>query len=307
MTGERNVSPDLTGAALDIGGTKIVAARFESGSEVARLNRPTDRGMSGRGLIETCRDLLTQVEADSESPLGVAATGRVAASGLWSAVNAGTLPHIENLPLAEALASGLGRPVFVLNDAAAAAWVEARHGAAADAASMIYVTVSTGVGGGFVLNNTLLTSESGLAGHVGFMSARSSNLPCGSGRVGTIESIASGTAIAARAKATGHPVTAREVFESWRRGESWAESLVHDSARTIADLGSSLRASLGLDCMVLGGSVGLSEGYGKLVDHFLAKEPPLFRIETALATFQHDSPLLGALLFATEQSKARNQ
>ncbi|RLQ85298.1 ROK family protein [Notoacmeibacter ruber] len=303
MNSDRTLPARLSGAALDIGGTKIAAVRFENGEVAERLTEPTNRAMSGTDLVRSCEQLLLRLDAEPEGPLGVAATGRVTNSGLWSAVNTGTLPNIENLPLAEMLSGALARPVHVLNDAAAAAWAEARWGAAAEAASMVYVTISTGVGGGFVFGGTLLRSENGLAGHVGFMSARESDQICGCGRFGTVESVASGLAIAERAKALGHPVTTKEVFEQWRAGTPWAEELVHDSARTIADLGASLRAGLGLDCMVLGGSVGLSGGYHDLVASYLASEPSMFRIKTAIAAFRHDSPLIGALLFAEERPK----
>ncbi len=290
----------LTGAALDIGGTKIAAARFEDGVAVERATEATDRALSGTALISSCRALLARIGADTEAPLGVAATGRVTTSGLWSAVNSGTLPNIVDLPLAESLGKDFSH-IAVLNDAAAAAWAEAHHGAAAGIASMVYVTVSTGVGGGFVLGNRLLQSENGLAGHVGFMSARDSETLCGCGRVGTIEAVASGTGIAQSAKAAGYPVSTKEVFDAWRQGELWAESIVRGSARTIADLAASLRSGLGLDSMVLGGSVGLAQGYCELVAEYLDREPKMFRMTVAPAVFGQDSPLIGALLFAADQ------
>ncbi len=191
-------------------------------------------------------------------------------------------------------------PATCLNDAAAAALAEARLGAGRGLRNFGYLTVSTGVGGGFVLGGHLLESRSGLAGHVGFTTAPSAGEPCGSGRRGTVESVAGGRAMAEAARKAGQEADARTICDAAHRGEAWAQGIVTLSARAIATLIADLTAILGLDGMALGGSIGLSEGYIDKVREALAEEPALFRVPVTPATLGADAPLFGALLRTVE-------
>ncbi|MEZ5864729.1 MAG: ROK family protein [Geminicoccaceae bacterium] len=182
------------------------------------------------------------------------------------------------------------------NDAAAATFAEAHFGAGRGSRHFAYLTVSTGVGGGIVLDGRLLQSRNGLAGHVGFVSSPFGRSTCGSGRHGTVESTAAGRAIAAEAEALGHAYAdARAVFEAAAEGRAWAESIIAGSARAVATLIADLTAIVGLDRVAIGGSVGLATGYLDRVRQALAGEPELFRVELVRAGLGHDSALLGAL------------
>ena len=294
----------LNGAALDIGGTKIAAARIVSGRVLEHAILPTDGQAKTQKLIADCLNLLAGVGAMPEEPLGVSATGRVTASGEWSAVNSATLPNVERFPLAQVLAEGFST-VRVANDAAAAAWAEACFGAGVGASGFAYVTVSTGIGGGIVLNGRLVQSDDGLAGHVGFMTSRLSDTACGSGRFATVESVASGSAIARTAREQGFAISTAEVFERWRDSETWAGELVSRSAQAIADLGCNLKAALGIDRLVVGGSVGLAVGYLDLVREHVSREVDLFQPEIVAAGLGKDSPLFGALQLAIDAERGQ--
>ncbi|WP_424990817.1 ROK family protein [Fluviibacterium sp. S390] len=285
----------LNGFAADLGGTKIAAARIENGKVVERLLAPTDPAAGPEAQIAAIRTLLDQLGHSKGAPLGAAVTGRVDRAGAWHAVNSGTLPAILGFPLEQELVRALGAATC-LNDAAAAAFAEGLFGAGATSDSFAYITVSTGVGGGLVIGNRLVASENGLAGHVGFVSSRHANGPCGSGRMATVESTAGGRGIAAAAAAAGQQgVDARAVFLAASEGQDWADRIVATSARAVATLIGDLTAILGLDTVAMGGSIGLAPGYIERMRSVLSDEPELFRPRLVLAELGHDAPLIGAL------------
>ena len=300
------ITSHLSGTGLDVGGTKIAAARFENGSIVARGRAETVGQADIHAQLEAMAGLLDRVGHVANQPIGIALTGRVTREGDWVAVNSATLSNLQGpnlLKLANARFSG---PVALLNDAAAAALGEYADGAGIGSNHMAYITVSTGVGGGLVLGGRLLQSDEGLAGHIGFTTSRKGDQPCGSGRWGTMESLASGRAIARQgSRLAGREVTTPEIFRLWHQGNDWATTTVQNSAHAIAELCANLRAILGLDRVVIGGSVGLAEGYLETVSRFLIEdEPALFHVDLKPAQLGQDSPLYGALRFATDRERS---
>lgn len=278
-----------SGFAVDLGGTKTAAARIDAGRIVDRLQSPTDGAGSFTAQIEAMAALLGRLGFRHGAALGVAVAGRVDALGRWQAVNGATLPGIGAEPLLDQLRARFGLGVTVRNDAAAATLAEARLGAGRGVDHFAYLTVSTGVGGGVVLRGRLLQSANGLAGHVGFVSSPEGERRCGSGRFGTVESVASGRAIAAHAGLAD----ARAAFAD---GGVVAETAIDRSARAVARLAADLNAILGLDRIAIGGSVGLAPGYLPRIIAHLDSEPPLFRLPLVTAELGQDSALLGALL-----------
>ncbi|KRW96755.1 ROK family protein [Paracoccus sp. MKU1] len=281
----------VDGFAVDLGGTKIAAARIENGTVAARLQAATDPGADIAAQIDRIAGMLEQLGFRHGDPLGVAVAGRVDATGRWHAVNRNTLRAISAAPLGEMLCARFGARSRALNDAAAAALAEARLGAGRGARNFAFLTISTGVGGGLVLDGRLVESRNGLAGHVGFASSRLAGDPCGSGRIGTVESVASGKAIAA---AAGLP-DGRAVFDGGRHPE-----LIDRSAAAVAALIADLTAILGLDRVAIGGSIGLAAGYLPQVLAHLSREPDLFRPQVVRAGLTHDSGLIGGLLAALD-------
>lgn len=289
------------GFAVDLGGTKIAAARIERGRITGRCQTRTDGAAGPEAQVAAMAGLLAQLGHQRGAPLGVAVAGRIDRAGHWHAVNKGTLAAIDGYPLAEALRDAFGA-AGCHNDAAAAALAEARFGAGQGGANFAYMTVSTGIGGGLVIGGRLVESGNGLAGHIGFVSSRHGDVVCGSGRVGTVESIAAGRAIAAAAHALGHAgADARTVFARAAEGAEWAERIIARSASAVAVLIADLCAILGLDRVAIGGSIGLAPGYLDRLRAALMNEPELFRVPLAPATLGHDAPLIGAL--ALQQMK----
>lgn len=285
----------LAGFAADLGGTKTAVARIEDGQVVDRRLVTTDPDAGPDAQIAAIAEQLAHLGYSNEAALGVAVAGRVDSAGIWHAVNQRTLTAVQNVPLATKLTTRLG-DTTCLNDAAAAALAEGVFGAGRRSENFAYLTVSTGVGGGLVIGNRLLSSANGLAGHVGFVSSRFASGPCGSGRTATVESIAGGRGIAAAAAASGHEnMDARAVFAAAGNGQDWAERIIATSATAVAALIGDLTAILGLDTVAMGGSIGLAPGYIDRVQSALNEEPILFRPQLVHAELGHDGPLIGAL------------
>lgn len=298
-------SPDLrnlTGFAVDLGGTKIAAAAFENGAINKVLVKRTDGGAGPHELVSDLSGIAKEIGFEIGQPIGVAVAGRLDKQGLWSAVNTNILKDFSELPLAQCLHDSLGSGVVPLNDTRAAVVGEYRYGAAQGEDTVAYLTVSTGISAGLMLNGVALESSNGLLGHVGFMTCKRGTVKCGSGRLGTFESIASGRAIEARAAERGHKdIDAVSIFESANAGAKWARELINESSAAIAELCTNLAVGLGIERVILGGGVGLATGYLDLVKKNLLNEPKAFRPEIAPAGLGKNSALYGALSVAIER------
>ncbi len=284
----------IEGYAIDLGGTKTAVARVIASRVEARLQAPTNGDATISQQIDVMSELLGKLGFQTGDKLGVAVAGRVDAAGRWQAVNARTLSQIGGENLLESLRHRFGNNVSVMNDAASAALAEAKLGAGKGVDHFAYLTVSTGVGGGIILNGRPVQSTNGLAGHLGFVSSPLGRDLCGSGRTGTVESTASGRAIARAAETAD----AKAAFET---DTPFARAAIDRSAAAIARLCADLNAIFGLDRVALGGSVGLAPGYLQRVLSNLETEPELFRVAVVPAALGHDSALLGVLLTEGEK------
>ncbi|MGL4960268.1 MAG: N-acetylmannosamine kinase [Inquilinus sp.] len=272
---------------VDLGGTKIAAARVEGAKVLERRQAATPRDGKFESLVEAVAAL---VAGWVDGPVGIATTGLVR-DGRLSATNPGTLPVPPDSPLVAALQDRLGVTVRAVNDAQAAAWGEFRHGAAQGVGSMVFLTVSTGVGGGLVLDGKLRVGPGGLAGHLGHVVAVPDGPLCGCGRRGCVEAVASGRALAAMATAEfGEAMDAPALF---RRSDPAAAVLIDRAAAAIARLLADLKAALDLDLAVIGGGVGLADGFLGRVEQALAAEPRQFRLPLRPAALGHDAGLIG--------------
>ena len=149
-------------------------------------------------MLRMARGLLAQVPGRLVA-IGVSFGGPVdAARGLVRLSH--HVPGWEEIPLADQLQAELGVPAAVDNDANVAALGEWRFGAGQGAASLLYVTISTGIGGGWVLGGRIWGGADGMAGEIGHMIVRPGGAPCACGRRGCAEAEASGWAIAAKAR-----------------------------------------------------------------------------------------------------------
>lgn len=229
--------------AIDIGGTKIAAGIVDDSGQVLRkASAPTAAGDLFDRLVELISEV--RVGGPEVDLCGVGCGGPMIAGG--EEVSPLNIAQWRSFPLRRRLAEATGLATFVDNDAKALALGEGWVGAAAGATDFIAMVVSTGVGGGIVLDGRLLDGAQGNAGHIGHVIVEPDGRRCECGATGCLEAEASGTAIAA---ITGAP--AAEAGEEARRRTG---RLVGRAVASVANL-------LDLPLAVVAGSVAL--GYGE--------------------------------------------
>ncbi|TAF06854.1 MAG: ROK family protein [Nostocales cyanobacterium] len=188
--------------ALDFGGTKLAAATVEAGSRewLRHENRLSPANADALSDIEIMRSLIDSV-LDRRKPdaIGVSFGGPVdAATGLVRLSH--HVPGWENIPLKQLLEEEYNAPVSVDNDANVAAIGEHRFGAGQGYDSLFYITISTGVGGGWILNNKPWQGAGGMAGEIGHIVVDPTGPVCLCGKRGCVERLASGPYIAQNAR-----------------------------------------------------------------------------------------------------------
>jgi len=233
--------------AVDIGGTKVAAGLVSADGEVitrATVPTPTAGDNSPELLFSTVLALCDAVGGDGEVVVcGVGCGGPMTRGG--EAVSPLNIPAWRGFPLRARLAEATGLPTFVDNDAKALALGEGWKGAAEGVENFIAMVVSTGVGGGIVLDGRLLDGADGNAGHVGHVVVEPSGRECVCGGRGCLEAEASGPSIAA---ITGRPAAEADAATIERTG-----TLVGRAVASVANL-------LDLQLAVVAGSVALGFG-----------------------------------------------
>ncbi|SQI99235.1 N-acetylmannosamine kinase [Klebsiella oxytoca] len=138
----------MTTLAIDIGGTKLAAALVDTQHRVLeKQTLSTPASKTPAALTEALRELVAPF-AGRPRQVAVASTG-IIGHGVLTALNPDNLGGLAQFPLRDTLAQLTGLPCLAVNDAQAAAWAE-YHALAVDASEMVFITISTGVGGGIV-------------------------------------------------------------------------------------------------------------------------------------------------------------
>lgn len=287
--------------AIDVGGTKIAAAlvtlKDKDAQVTQRIQIHTPQNPSAEALDEALAQVLQTFQGQFDK-VSVASTG-IIQNGILTALNPKNLGNLAFFPLEQSIAKHTDKPITLLNDAQAAGCAEFLR--QDDVDNFAFITVSTGVGGGIILNRKLFTGTNGVAGHIGHSLADPNGEPCGCGRVGCVEAIAAGRAIARDAAKWENPCDPPEVFNRFRQGDPQAVALVDKSAKAIANLIADLKINLDIQRIALGGSVGLAEGYLARVEYFLAQMPEIYRPNIVLAHYAQDAGLIGAAWWAENQ------
>lgn len=302
---------ELATLALDVGGTKIAAGLVGAdGTLLYTATRPT-RGDQGPEVVwAVVVELLGDVLAK--------AGGRVSAVGIGSAgpvdVNAGTVSPI-NIPgwhgfaLRDRVAAAVpGVPVRLGGDGVCMALGEHRYGAGRGTRSMLGMVVSTGVGGGLVLDGAPFHGRTGNAGHVGHVVVDADGEPCRCGGRGCVETISSGPAMARWALANGWtPETAetdaKALAAAAEAGDPVARRAFRRGTEALAAMIASVAAVCDLDLVVIGGGVAKSGALlfdplrAALAEH--ARLDFLAGLKVVPAELGGDAGLVGAAALAT--------
>lgn len=188
---------------VDLGGTQIRAALADAqGKIIQRVSQPTIADEGPEAVLGRIKENIRRVlpaEIGRVSAIGFAAPGPL---DPWKGIimDAPNLPGWKNVPLKDLMGEEFDLPVFVGNDANLAALAEQRFGAGQGAADLIYITVSTGIGGGIIAHNRLLLGAQGFAAEVGHQTIEAHGPRCNCGNIGCLEALAAGPAIARRAR-----------------------------------------------------------------------------------------------------------
>ncbi len=267
---------------LDIGGTKLAAGvAADDGRLLSREVTPARTEEGAQGMIARLLAMGRRaIDASGVPPSAIDAVG-VSCGG---PLDIGTgvvreptnLPGWIDVPLVALLSDDLGgllggKPVYLENDANAAAMAEHRYGAGRGVTNLVYLTISTGIGGGVIIDDRVVEGERGNAAELGHMSLSHDGWPCPCGSRGCLEAFASGTNIARRARermADGErssmesllteapeTFTAREVAAAARAGDALACAVWDE---TVAVLGAAVGSIINIfnpRLVILGGGV----------------------------------------------------
>jgi glucokinase len=249
--------------ALDIGGTKIAAGLVDAdGALVNHAKLPTPDG-DAEAVWTVVDTLVTEALAE--------AAGRVRGVGISSAgpidLPAGTVSPInitqwQGFPIVERVSTLTGAPVRLGGDGLCMALGERWRGAGVGAPFLLGMVVSTGVGGGLVLDAAPYDGRTGNAGHVGHVVVDQDGEPCSCGGRGCVETIAAGPRMAQWARKNGWDAPAgadaKELADAANAGDPVALQAFRRGATAVAAMIASVSAVCDLDLVVIGGGVAKS-------------------------------------------------
>ncbi len=292
---------------IDLGGTNTAAGLVDENGQIidresVKTNLPTTPERIKANITALCRTLMARnglSSADVTSVgVGVPCTANKRTGCMEDADHLG----FASGPLAGPLKDALGLPVFIENDANAAAWGEYQAGHY-DADSFLLVTLGTGIGGGIILGGKLITGINNAAGEVGHMTIHMDGEPCGCGKNGCFESYGSASALIRHAReATGEDITeAKEVFDRAAAGEPVFVSLLDTYTTYIAVGIANLINIFGPAYICIGGGISYAgdalltpvreKTYGMMYAKAAQRKPQII-----LAKLHNDAGILGAAL-----------
>ncbi|HYJ91340.1 MAG TPA: ROK family protein [Pyrinomonadaceae bacterium] len=307
-------------AGIDIGGTKIaIATANREGTVLARRKIPTRPELGPDVAFEniclSIEEMLSEQDACLLS-IGVGCPGPLdIEKGL--VLSPANLKSWNRFPIVEKLWDHFGVDIALDNDANAAALGEYIYGAGRGFNNILYVTISTGIGGGIILNGEIHHGVGNGAGEVGHTIVKPDGIQCNCGSIGCLETICSGTHIARRIKerlATGNPTlihelvsdgsapTAQTLIEAMRRNDAVACQLWDETCRFLAmGLGNAVTL-LAPEVLIIGGGIAaagesLIDPLRELVPTFVSMIPAEY-INIAPASLGQESGLCGAVALA---------
>ncbi|WP_026962136.1 ROK family protein [Alicyclobacillus herbarius] len=245
---------------VDLGGTKILTGVLDEQGELHHtLEVPTLAARGPEAVIQRIRstvdEMLNRVGRANVLGLGVGAPGPLNPH-TGTVLGPPNLPGWDCIPLRDELQAVYGLPVYLENDANAAAVAEHRFGAGQGSRNMVYITVSTGIGGGVVIDGQVRQGAAGGFAEIGHMIVDPSGVPCNCGNRGCLEAVASGTAIARMAtEAFGRGLTAQEVADLAAGGNAKARQVLDTAFRYLGIGVVNIVNLFDPDLIVIGGGV----------------------------------------------------
>jgi len=313
--------------AVDVGGTKIITAIVSNqGQIVAKeycLTLANEGAQSVINRIISAIDRMLGTKSISPSQLdsiGIGAAGVVDIDQGVVTLSP-NLPGWQDIPLRDTVKEKYGIKTFLINDASAAALGEHRFGAGRGVKNLIYITVSTGIGGGIIINNDLYSGACGGAGEVGHMTIDVNGPRCSCGNIGCLEMLASGTAVAREAirrigqgeksslteivSGNIESITAEEVDMAAVGGDSLAMEVISQAATYLGVGMVNLVNIFNPEMIIVGG--GMSKMGDRLLNParqvVMERAFPLLAQAVCIVPAQlgEDAGVVGAAVFARQQ------
>jgi glucokinase len=313
-------------AGIDIGGTKIaIALASPSGAVVTKCSLPTRPELGPRAIIENVASAIDELCSENDAVLVSIGIGSPAPID----VERGLIMSPSNLrdwvdfPIVDLLAKRFRVPVLLENDANAAALGEHMYGAGRGHKSVFYVTVSTGIGGGIIIDGEVYRGVCTAAGEIGHTIIQPGGVKCNCGSVGCLETICSGTHIVRRTNerlargensainemiSDGRKLTAEMVIEAVRRNDKLAVEIWDETLRYLAIGVANAITLLAPEIVVIGG--GIAEAGPLLFDPLRRSVPsyvsmlPADKVNIVPAELGKESGLHGALAIADKAYSA---
>jgi len=312
--------------AFDIGGTRFRAGLFDpEGRRLSILENQTYREGGRDWMLDQLRTHFHTLRQKSDAPVracGVSFGGPVNYDRQM--VTSIHVPGWDGFPLGKWVEEKLGVLCRLDNDANAGALGEHRFGAGRGSHTMVYITISTGIGGGLICDGKLYRGKDSLAGEIGHMPVSDSGVLCSCGARGCLETFCSGSAIALRGREWGRrrpeavarmaelsggsveDITAKALIQAAAEGNTAARQVLVEASRWLARALMTVIRILNPDRIVLGGGVAqagnlLLNPVNEALDA-MGSPSIHYSTEIHLAELGSDSPLYGAAAMALEKA-----
>jgi glucokinase len=318
---------DLPILAIDLGGTQIRAAHVGPDLTVSCRRAVATAGPEGVdavvsrlcGLGADVLDDARRARLSEPIGIGISSPGPL---DPWRGVvvSPPNLPGWVNVELAAEVARSLALPTFLERDTNVAVIAEWRYGAGAGYRNVIYITISTGIGGGIVIDGQPLIGVDGTAGEVGHLTVDLDGPLCGDGQPGHVEAIGSGTAMAREGRALlergeapglaalvhgSHSVSAEQVALAADAGDGACRAVLDRAFEAIGAMCAGLVNVLNPEVIVLGGSIAQHRPrLFEVVRAEIARRSfavPAARVRLSGPRFGEDVSLIGALLIVNQR------
>jgi glucokinase len=234
---------------IDLGGTQLRAALIDTSGKIHDKQKVKTAQEGGpAAVIKQICELIDAVRGPGAKAIGIGIPGSIEASD-GTVLGIPALDGWDGIPLSKLVFEHSGLPCILENDATAAAIGEWRSGAGSGCSHFIYVTISTGIGSGVIVDGHVLRGVRGLAGEIGHTKITDQSDICDCGQIGCWQAIASGTALGRRAQkalmatevtsiipdiAEDAEVSAYHVGLAARRGDALALALLKEEADALA-------------------------------------------------------------------------
>jgi glucokinase len=306
---------------VDLGGTKIYTALVDlEGSIIKEVTVKTEANKGENVVLEkllkTIDDVLEGTDINEVKAIGIGSPGPLD-------VEKGLIVYTPNLPfknfnIVQPIKDRYKLDTYLDNDANVATLSEFMFGAGKGSKNMVFITVSTGIGGGAIINGSLFRGSTSNALEVGHTTVMKGGPRCGCGNTGCAEAVASGTAIMKRAKEaleskvetslnSYDQVTAKEVFLEAEKGDKVSKDILNDALSYLGITVANLANTFDPDKIVIGG--GVSEA-GRIVFDKIEEEMERRCLKTIYnhcnvekAVLGNQAGVLGAAALAILESK----